>query len=101
MPPPRKVHPNWDEMATLWQVSDELRVVVAPILSELDPPKHPGRPRVDARATLDADIFRLRSGCRWTPVARAATPTMARWHRTFPRWVRLRVRLGSLSAWGR
>jgi transposase len=63
MPRPRKVRPNWDDMATIWQVSDELWAVVAPILAELDPPKPTGRPRVDARATLDAILFRLRSGC--------------------------------------
>ncbi len=65
MPRPRKVRPNWDELATTQQVSGDLWLVVVPILDELDPPNPKGRPRVDARATLDAIIFRLRSGCRW------------------------------------
>lgn len=61
---PRKVRPDWNAMATIWTVSDELWGVIAPILADLDPPKATGRPRVDARRTLDAIIFRLRSGCQ-------------------------------------
>lgn len=59
MPRPRKVRPNWNELATIWHVSDELWAMIAPLLRELDPPKATGRPRVEARATLDAIIFRL------------------------------------------
>jgi putative transposase len=90
MPRPRKVRPNWNELATIWQVSDELWAVVAPILAELDPPKPTGRPRVDARATLDAIIFRLRSGCQWNQLPERF-PDDSSVHRTFQRWVRLGV----------
>jgi transposase len=62
---PRKVRPDYAALATLWAVPDELWAVVAPILAELDPPKPRGRPRVDARASLDAILFRMRTGCQW------------------------------------
>ena len=90
MPRPRKVRPNWNELATVWQVSDELWTVIAPILAELDPPKATGRPRVAARATLDAIIFRLRSGCQWNQLPERF-PDDSSVHRTFQRWVRLGV----------
>ena len=87
---PRKARPNWDDIATIWQVPDDLWAVVAPILAELDPPKPKGRPRVDARATLDAIIFRLRSGCQWNQLPERF-PDDSSVHRTFQRWVRLGV----------
>jgi putative transposase len=90
MPRPRKVRPDWNELATIWQVSDELWAVIAPILRELDPPKATGRPRVAARATLDAIIFRLRSGCQWNQLPERF-PDDSWVHRTFQRWVRLGV----------
>jgi transposase len=90
MPRPRKVRPNWNELATIWQVSDELWAVIGPILRELDPPKATGRPRVEARATLDAIIFRLRSGCQWNQLPERF-PDDSSVHRTFQRWVRLGV----------
>jgi putative transposase len=88
MPRPRKVRPNWNELATIWHVSDELWAMIAPILRELDPPKATGRPRVEARATLDAIIFRLRSGCQWNQLPERF-PDDSSVHRTFQRWVRL------------
>jgi putative transposase len=96
MPRPRKVRPNWNELATIWQVSDDLWTVMAPILRELAPPKATGRPRVEARATLDAIVFRLRSGCHWNQLPERF-PDDSSGHRTFQRWVRLGVfeRIGS------
>jgi putative transposase len=90
MPRPRKVRPNWEELATIWQVSDDLWAVIAPILAELDPPKPRGRPRVDARASLNAVIFRLRSGCQWNQLPERF-PDDSSVHRAFQRWVRLGV----------
>ncbi len=52
-------------MPTLWEVPDELRERVAKLIGERDPPKHTGREREDARKTMDALIFRIRTGCRW------------------------------------
>jgi transposase len=87
---PRKVRPNWDELATIWTVSDALWEVIAPILAEADPPKATGRPRVDARRTLDAIIFRMRTGCQWNQLPERF-PDDSSVHRTFQRWVRLGV----------
>jgi transposase len=85
---PRKVRPDWNALATIWTISDELWGVIASILAEVDPPKKTGRPRVDARRTLDAIIFRLRSGCQWNQLPERF-PDDSSVHRTFQRWVRL------------
>ena len=85
---PRTVRPDWNARATIWTVSDELWDVIAPILADLDPPKPTGRPRVEARRTLDAIIFRLRSGCQWNQLPERF-PDDSSVHRTFQRWVRL------------
>jgi putative transposase len=85
---PRKVRPDWAALTTIWEVSDELWSAIAPILGEVDPPKRTGRPRVDARATLNAILFRLRSGCQWNQLPERF-PDDSSVHRTFQRWVRL------------
>jgi putative transposase len=87
---PRKVRPDWNAMATIWTVSDELWAHIQPILAEVDPPKETGRPRVDARRTLDAVIFRMRSGCQWNQLPERF-PDDSSVHRTFQRWVRAGV----------
>jgi putative transposase len=87
---PRKVRPNWDERATIWTVSDALWAVIQPILVEVDPPKPTGRPRVDARRTLDAILFRLRRGCQWNQLPERF-PDDSAVHRTLQRWVRVGV----------
>jgi transposase len=86
------MRPDWNELATIWTISDELWEVIAPILAEVDPPKRTGRPRVDARRTLDAIIFRLRSGCQWDQLPERFPerfPDDGSARRTFQRWVRL------------
>lgn len=90
MPRPRKPRRNWDELATIWTVSDELWTVIAPIVRDLDPPKATGRPRISARAALDAIIFRMRSGCQWNQLPERF-PDDSSVHRTFQRWVRAGV----------
>ena len=57
-PSARTYHP----LPTLWTIPDPLWERIEPILAELDPPKHRGRPRIAPRAAFDAIIFRLRSG---------------------------------------
>jgi len=69
-------------------VSDDLWAQLAPALAEMDPPKHTGRPRIDPRATLNAILFRLRSGCQWNQLPERF-PDGSSVHRTFQRWVRL------------
>jgi transposase len=85
---PRKVRPNWTELATIWTISDELWEVIAPILAAVDPAKATGRPRVDARRTLDAIRFRMRSGCQWNQLPERF-PDDSSVHRTFQRGVHL------------
>jgi putative transposase len=85
---PRKERKNWDELGTLWEVSDELWAQIAPVVAEVDPPKATGRPRIDARAALNAILFRLRSGCQWNHLPERF-PDDSSVHRTFQRWVRL------------
>ena len=85
---PRKVRPDWAALATIWEVPDELWAVLAPLIAEVDPPQLTGRKRVDARAILNAILFRLRSGCQWNQLPERF-PDDSSVHRTFQRWVRL------------
>ena len=75
---------------TVWRVPDDLWALVRPVLDTYDPPKRTGRRRIDARAALDAIIFRLRSGCQWNRLPREF-PDDSSVHRTFQRWVRIGV----------
>jgi transposase len=85
---PRKQAKPPSPLPTIWRVPDDLWVQIQPIIRELDPPKPTGRPRIDARAALDAIIFRLRTGCHWNQMPERF-PDDSSVHRTFQRWVRL------------
>ena len=78
----RKVKP----LPTIWEVSDELWNCIQPILEELDPISHTGRPRIDQRAALNGIIYQMRSGCQWNHLPRQFGDD-ASVHRTFQRWV--------------
>ncbi len=52
-------------LPTITSVSDALWKKIKPILDQYDLPNIVGRNRIDARAALDAIIFRLRSGGDW------------------------------------
>lgn len=80
-----------ETLPTIWRVSDELWERIAPILAEHDPPSHTGRPRIDARAALDAIIFRMRSGCQWNRLSKTDFPNDRAVHRAFQRWARLGI----------
>jgi transposase len=73
-------------LPTIWRVPDELWGRIVPILTELDPPKSTGRPRNDPRATLDAILFRMRTGVQWNQLP-TEFPDDSSVHRTFQRWV--------------
>jgi putative transposase len=75
---------------TIWRVPDDLWALIEPVMYTHDPPKRTGRRRIDARAALDAIIFRLRSGCQWNRLPREF-PDDSSVHRTFQRWVRTGV----------
>lgn len=85
---PRKVRRDWEALETIWEVSDALWAVLAPLVAAVDPPKSTGRKREDARAILNALVFRMRSGCQWNQLPERF-PDDSTVHRTFQRWVRL------------
>lgn len=78
------------ELPTIWCVPDELWAIIAPILAADDPPQRTGRPRIRARAALDAIIYRRRSGVQWNQLPREF-PDDSSVHRTFQRWVALGI----------
>lgn len=67
------------------RVPNELWDKLKPIFHEYDPPKLTGRKRIDARAALDAIIFRFRSGCQWNQIPNEF-PDDSSVHRTFQQW---------------
>jgi transposase len=71
-------------------MSDDLWEKLKPTLDRYDPPKVVGRKRIDARAALDAIIFRLRSGCQWNQLPNEF-PDDSSVHRTFQRWEQIGV----------
>lgn len=77
-------------LPTIWRVDEELWAKIGPLLAKHDPPKRTGRKRIAARAALDAIIFRLRSGCQWNQLPKEF-PDDSSVHRTFQRWVKLKV----------
>ena len=72
-------------LPTVWEVPDELRERVGPVLAAAYPPKPTGRPRVDFRRVLDGVIFRLRSGLQWNKLPREFGDDSSV-HRWFQRW---------------
>ncbi len=85
-----------EELPTVWEVPDELWAQVELILAGLDPPKTTGRKRANPRPILNGIIFRLRSGCQWNKLPKEFGDDSTV-HRTFQRWVELRVLSG---IWG-
>jgi putative transposase len=80
-----------EPLATMWNCPDELwDNIVIPILHELDPEPHTGRPRIDQRKALDGIIYQMRSGCQWNHLPKAFGDD-ASIHRTFQRWIALGV----------
>ena len=77
---------EWKPLPTIWDVPDDLRERIGPVILELDPPKSKGRNRVDQRKMLEGIIFRLRSGCQWNHLPKELGDDSTI-HRTFQRWV--------------
>ena len=44
------------ELPTIWHVSDELWMTIAPLLAQQDPPKRRGWKRIDPRAAKEVEI---------------------------------------------
>lgn len=77
-----------DELATIWEVPDDLWAEVKRVLDEVDPDpngRH-GRPRIDPRRALNGIIFRMRTSCHWNHLPREFGDDSSV-HRTFQRWV--------------
>lgn len=73
-------------LPTLWEVTDTMwNNLLLPLLTQLDPPAHTGRPRANQRRCLDAMIYRARTGCQWNrlPEHFGSDSTV---HRTVYRW---------------
>ena len=68
-------------MPTIRRVPDELWEKIEPILQEHDPSRGIGRPRVNQRTVLNADIFRLRTGCQWNRMLKEKFPDDLTVHR--------------------
>jgi putative transposase len=81
---------NRKPLPTIWRVPDELWKRIGPVIAESDPPKCTGRKRIDARAALDAIIYRLRTGCQWNQFPKEL-PDDSSVHRTFQRWIEIGV----------
>src|SRR4051794_4585102 len=68
----RKPGPN--PLGTIWEITDELRRRIGPILRESWPGKPTGRRVANWRAALNGIIFRMRSGCRREQLPRQFGP---------------------------
>lgn len=77
-------------LPTIWTVPDDLWEMMQCLLDRFDPPKHFGRPRIDARHALDGMIYRMRTGCQWNQLP-AHFGDDASIHRTQQRWEALEL----------
>lgn len=76
-----------ESLDVIWNVPDELWLVIEPILLEDAPPKPIGRSRVNWRNALDGILFRMRSGCQWNKLPKEFGDDSSI-HRWFQRWNR-------------
>jgi putative transposase len=77
---------EYEPLATIWEVDDDLWAVVQGVLDELDPPAATGRPRVCQRAALNGIVYQMRTGAQWNQLpARFGDDSGV--HRTMQRWV--------------
>lgn len=71
-----------------WQISDELREKMAPLILE-HKTRHPlgtHRRRVDNRAAMNAIFFVLRTGCQWNALNATHICSSSSAHRRFQEW---------------
>lgn len=71
-----------------WQISDELRETMAPLIPE-HKTHHPlgtHRKRVDNRAAMNAILFVLRTGCQWNALNATNICSSGYAHRRFQEW---------------
>jgi putative transposase len=77
---------NVKPLPTIWEVDDELWMIIEDILTELDPPAATGRPRTGQREALNGIIYQMRSGCQWNHLPKEFGDDCSV-HRTLQRWV--------------
>jgi transposase len=73
-----------------WALSEELWLVLKPLLPEHRPSAHPlgcHRRRVDDRAAMTAILFVLRTGCQWNALNATGICSSSSAHRRFVEWV--------------
>jgi putative transposase len=73
-------------LPTIWEVDDELWMIIQDVLNELDPPATTGRPRTGQREALNGIIYQMRSGCQWNRLPKKYGDDSSV-HRTMQRWV--------------
>ena len=71
---------------TIWQIPDDLWVIVQHVLPREELQRSRGRPWIPPRRILDAVLYVVRTGCQWKAVPRefGSGSTV---HRRFQRWV--------------
>jgi putative transposase len=79
-----------EPLPTIWRVPEDLWAKIRVILDQYDPPKPVGRKRIDQRCALNGIIYRMRSGVQWNELPKEFGDDSSV-HRTFQRWIRLRV----------
>ena len=75
-----------DDQPTLWEVSDELWIRLAPLLVIDKPKKKSGRPARDARSIFNGLIWLARTGSQWSQLPRRYGPKSTV-HERFCAWV--------------
>src|SRR5215207_4981395 len=70
-----------------WRTPDALWAQIEPLL----PPRKPHplgchNPRVDDRRAMDANFFRLRTGCQWNALSATGLCSSSSAHRRFQEW---------------
>lgn len=75
-----------NDQDTLWEVSDELWIRLAPVLVIDKPRKKSGRPTRDARSIFNGLIWLARTGSQWSQLPRRYGPKSTA-HERFSAWV--------------
>lgn len=75
-----------NDQNTLWEVSDELWIRLAPVLVIDKPRKKSGRPARDARSIFNGLIWLARTGSQWSQLPRRYGPKSTV-HERFCAWV--------------
>jgi len=70
---------------TIWEVPDDVWVIIEQVLNDLYPSQPKGHRRVDLRRVLNGIIVRWRIGCQWNRLP-ACVGDDSTVHRHFQQW---------------